>query len=36
MFEHVNGELQDAVTLANGPSTKGGTNRVLFRLFGSF
>jgi hemolysin activation/secretion protein len=36
MFDHVNGEVQDAVTLANGPSTKAGTNRVLFRLYGSF
>ena len=33
---YLNGVLQDAQTFNNGPDTKAGTNRVLFRVYGEF
>jgi hemolysin activation/secretion protein len=36
VYEHFNGSLEDAVALANGSNTRGGTNRVLFRFYGDF
>jgi hemolysin activation/secretion protein len=36
LWGYLNGAVQDAQTLNNGPDTKAGTNRVLFRVFGEF
>jgi hemolysin activation/secretion protein len=36
LFNHFSGTLEDAETLANGPITKSGSNRFLFRLNGDF
>jgi hemolysin activation/secretion protein len=36
VLDDLYGELADATTLANGPNTKAGTNRVLFRVYGEF
>jgi len=36
LWGYLNGQVQDAETLNNGPDTKAGTNRVLFRVFGEF
>ncbi len=36
VYDHFNGSLEDAVALATGSSTKSGTNRVLFRIYGDF
>jgi hemolysin activation/secretion protein len=36
LWGYLNGQVQDAQTLNNGPDTKAGTNRVLFRVFGEF
>jgi len=36
LYNHVNGSVEDAVVLTNGPSTRTGSNRVLFRIEGDF
>ena len=36
LWGYLNGVLQDAQTFNNGPNTKAGTNRVLFRVYGEF
>ncbi len=36
LWGYLNGVLQDAQTFDNGPNTKAGTNRVLFRVYGEF
>ena len=36
LWGYLNGAVQDAQTLNNGPDTRAGTNRVLFRVFGEF
>jgi hemolysin activation/secretion protein len=36
LANHFHGSLEDAVALTNGPVTKSGSNRVLFRLYGDF
>ncbi len=36
LWGYLNGQVQDAQALNNGPNTKAGTNRVLFRVFGEF
>jgi hypothetical protein len=36
LFDALGGELDDATTLLPGPTTKSGTNRVLFRIYGEF
>ena len=36
IYDHLNGEVQDAIPLHQGPLTHAGTNRVLFRLYGDF
>jgi hemolysin activation/secretion protein len=36
LWGYLNGAVQDAQTVENGPDTKAGTNRVLFRVFGEF
>lgn len=36
LWGYLNGAVQDAQALNNGPDTKAGTNRVLFRVFGEF
>ena len=36
LLEHLAGEIDDAQVLLTGPTTKSGTNRVLFRLYGDF
>ena len=36
LMAFADGELDDAITLASGPNTRAGTNRVLFRVYGEF
>jgi hemolysin activation/secretion protein len=36
LFDAVGGEIDDAQVLLPGPATRGGANRVLFRIFGDF
>jgi hemolysin activation/secretion protein len=36
LWGYLNGQVQDAQALNNGPNTRAGTNRVLFRVFGEF
>jgi hemolysin activation/secretion protein len=36
LWGYLNGSVQDAETLNNGPNTKAGANRVLFRVYGEF
>ena len=36
LWGYLNGAVQDAQVLNNGPDTRAGTNRVLFRVFGEF
>jgi hemolysin activation/secretion protein len=36
LWGYLNGSVQDAQALNNGPDTKAGTNRVLFRVYGEF
>ena len=36
LWGYLNGQVQDAQALNNGPNTHAGTNRVLFRVFGEF
>lgn len=36
VFDHFNGQIEGATALSNGPVTKSGSDRVLFRLFGDF
>lgn len=36
VYDHLNGEVQDAIPLRDGPATHAGDNRVLFRLYGDF
>lgn len=36
LWGYLNGVVQDAQALNNGPNTHAGTNRVLFRVFGEF
>lgn len=36
LFDRFSGALESATALTDGPTTKTGTNRVLFRLFGDF
>ena len=36
LWGYLNGVLQDAQTFDNGPNTRAGTNRVLFRVYGEF
>ncbi len=36
VFDHYNGQVEGATALSNGPVTRSGSNRVLFRLFGDF
>jgi hemolysin activation/secretion protein len=36
LWGYLNGVVQDAQTFNNGPNTKAGTNRVLFRVYGEF
>jgi hemolysin activation/secretion protein len=36
LFDYLYGEVADAFTLSEGPVTKAGTNRVLFRVYGEF
>jgi hemolysin activation/secretion protein len=36
ILDDLNGEVADATTLAEGPNTKAGTNRILFRVYGDF
>jgi hypothetical protein len=34
--DYLNASLEDAVVLANGPTTRSGSNHLLFRLYGDF
>jgi hypothetical protein len=36
LWGYLNGAVQDAQVLNNGPDTRAGTNRVLFRVYGEF
>ncbi len=36
LWGYLNGAVQDAQVLNDGPDTRAGTNRVLFRVFGEF
>jgi hemolysin activation/secretion protein len=36
LWGYLNGSVQDAQALNNGPNTRAGTNRVLFRVYGDF
>jgi hemolysin activation/secretion protein len=36
LWGYLNGSVQDAQVLNDGPDTRAGTNRVLFRVFGEF
>ncbi len=36
LWGYLNGVVQDAQTFNNGPNTRAGTNRVLFRVYGEF
>jgi hemolysin activation/secretion protein len=36
LFGYLNATLEDAILLSRGPNSRSGTNRVLFRLYGSF
>jgi hemolysin activation/secretion protein len=36
LYDHLNGEVQDAVTFNPGQITRGGSDHILFRFFGDF
>jgi hemolysin activation/secretion protein len=36
LYDHLNGEVQDAVTFSDGQVTRGGSDHILFRFFGDF
>lgn len=36
LLDYLNASVEDAITLSNGPNTHGGSNSVLFRLYGDY